>query len=73
MGTAVESVPLQSILQGKRESVGEAEEAEEAEEAGEAGEAGEKEDAGTRGHGTVTRGKNKPTLRERLRRTTFKL
>ncbi|PSP07803.1 MAG: hypothetical protein BRC54_03315 [Cyanobacteria bacterium SW_7_48_12] len=64
MGTAVESVPLQSILQGKRESVGEAEEA---------GEAGEKEDAGTRGHGTVTRGKNKPTLRERLRRTTFKL
>ncbi|PSO68218.1 MAG: hypothetical protein BRC38_01905 [Cyanobacteria bacterium QH_6_48_35] len=64
MGTAVESVPLQSILQGKRESVGEAEEAEEA---------GEKEDAGTRGHGTVTRGKNKPTLRERLRRTTFKL
>ncbi|PSP04502.1 MAG: hypothetical protein BRC47_03965 [Cyanobacteria bacterium QS_7_48_42] len=67
MGTAVESVPLQSILQGKRESVGEAEEAEEA------GEAGEKEDAGTRGHGTVTRGKNKPTLRERLRRTTFKL
>ncbi|PSO59530.1 MAG: hypothetical protein BRC51_03755 [Cyanobacteria bacterium SW_12_48_29] len=70
MGTAVESVPLQSILQGKRESVGEAEEAEEA---GEAGEAGEKEDAGTRGHGTVTRGKNKPTLRERLRRTTFKL
>ena len=67
MGTAVESVPLQSILQGKRESVGEAEEAEEA------GEAGEKEEAGTRGHGTVTRGKNKPTLRERLRRTTFKL
>ncbi|PSO60791.1 MAG: hypothetical protein BRC41_14700 [Cyanobacteria bacterium QH_9_48_43] len=64
MGTAVESVPLQSILQGKRESVGEAEEA---------GGAGEKEDAGTRGHGTVTRGKNKPTLRERLRRTTFKL
>ena len=57
MGTAVESVPLQSILQGKRESVGEAEEA---------GEAGEKEDAGTRG-------KNKPTLRERLRRTTFNL
>ena len=51
MGTAVESVPLQSILQGKRESVGEAEEA---------GEAGEKEEAGTRGHGTVTRGKNKP-------------
>ena len=64
MGTAVESVPLQSILQGKRESVGEAEETEEA---------GEKEEAGTRGHGTVTRGKNKPTLRERLRRTTFKL